>query len=511
MLHADKAAASLFVARAGVTSTKPAAGFTKIPELDLFEHPLLGHMPKNTYIKDDILQEVGNIERMIMSDYSPKSPFGKWLNENYVPTLSAWKKGVTIYRLGHHVRNLLSSEGIQWTVEGSRHYLGSTNAALKTLMKHKSYEGVDWAQTVTELDTMRMPTGGDKLFTFGKNEITVDALYEAAEKHGLFTDFRMVEDLFDDTPATAFSKFIDKATFKDTALERMAGGLSEYQSHFSRMHHFTQILMKQGTKGKNWEQAIEEAAKKVRRHHPDGMTLTPFERAYLKPLIPFYSWFRQMIPVIAEGIVQNPGRFMAYPKASYNMAVAMGVDPQSLQDPFPENELFPSFITDQLTGPVAQINGNYFTGAPGYAYADILNQFVADPKKGLIGMVTPFVKVPGELITGTKWDTGTQINDYSDYIDAQIPGINYLSNFTGTSTTGTVAGLLSGQGVDRQYSVDKGNKTPLDQGLSVSNWFSGLGLQNISKENYKNLAEIEKRNREAQAAEEAAGTARNPF
>lgn len=511
MLHVDKTAAALFVARAGVTSSVPMPGYSRIPDLDLFEHPLMGHMPKNTFIKDDVLQEVNNLEKMIMSDYSPKSPFGKFLNEKYLPVLGAWKKGVTIYRLGHHTRNLLSSEGIQWTVEGNRYYLSSMGAAMKTLMKHKNYDGVDWAQTVTELDTLRMPTGGDNLFSFGNKKVTVDALYEAAEKHGLFTDFRLIEDLFDDGAKSKFTDVINKVSLRDTAVERLAGGLSEYQSHFSRLHHFSQILMKQGKKGRNWEKAVEEAAKKVRRHHPDGMTLTPFERAYLKPLIPFYSWFRQMIPVIAEGIVQNPGRFMVYPKASYNMAVAMGVDPQSLQDPFPANELFPDFITDQLTGPVAQINGNYFTGAPGYAYADILNQFVADPQRGAISMITPFIKTPGELITGTKWDTGTSIKDYSDYIDSQIPGINYLSNFTGTSTTGSVVGLLTGQGIDTQYAVDKGNKTLLDQGLSVSNWFTGLGLQNISKENYRNLAEIQARDEAKRKAEEAAGTARNPF
>lgn len=511
MLHADKSAAALFVARAGVTSSKPRAGYSLIPDVDLFEHPLIGHMPKGTYIKNDILQEVNNIERMVMSDYSPKSAFGKFLNEKYLPLLGTWKKGVTIYRLGHHVRNLLSSEGIQWTVEGNRHYLGSGSAAMKVLMKHKSYEGVDWAQTVTELDTLRMPTGGDMLFTFGNKEITVDALYEAAEKNALFTDFRVIEDLFDDVPKTKFSEVVDRVGLKDTKLEKLAGGLSEYQSHFSRLHHFTQILMKEGKKGKNWEQAVEAAAKKVRRHHPDGVTLTPFERAYLKPAIPFYSWFRQMIPVIAEGLYQNPGRFMVYPKASYNLAVAMGVDPVSIQDPFPEGELFPSFVTDQLTGPVAQINGNYFTAQPGYAYADILNQFVADPTKGAIGMLTPFIKVPGELITGTKWDTGVSIKDYSDYVDAQLPGINYLSNFTGTSVTGSVGSILTGQGIDRQYNVDKGNKTVLDQGLSVSNWFTGLGLQNVSKENYRNLAEIQMRDAAKAEADRQAGTARSPF
>lgn len=517
MLHMDKSFAALAVARGGFTSAKPKAGYVKLPELNLFEHPLMGHMPKNTYIREDILQEVNNLEKMLMSDYSPKSEVGKWISERYIPTLGAWKKGVTIYRLGHHVRNFVSSEGIQWTVEGNRYYMSSGTDAMRVLMTHKNYDGVDWSQKLESLvrkdGRLEMPTGKTKLFSFGKNDVTVDSLYEAADKHGLFSDYRMIEDLFADGAENSFVKVINKVSFKDTALERAAGGLSEYQQHYARLHHFAQILRKEAAKsgGKNWDDVVEKAAIKVRRHHPDGLTLTPFEQQVMKPLIPFYSWFRQILPVILEGIAQHPGRFMVYPKASYNLAIAMGVNPESLQDPFPADQLFPEFVTDQLTGPVSQIDGNYFKANPGYAYADFLNQFVANPQQGLMGMVTPFVKVPGELITGTRWDTGISIKDYSDYVDAQLPGINYLSNFTGISTSGSLASLLAGYGIDSQYAVDKGNKTPLDQGLSVSNWFTGLGLQNISKENYKNLAEIEKRNRAAEEAKRQSGEARSPF
>lgn len=512
MMHADKTAASLFIAKAGASSPTPVKGFTKIPDrINLFDHPLLGHMPKGTYINDEILQEVNNLEKMILSDFSPKSAAGQWLNNTYIPILGAWKKGVTIYRLGHHIRNLISDGSIQYVQEGVRHFAKASNAAIRTLAAHRSYDDVDWGKMISEIGDLSMPTTGTKLFTFGKQEITTDALFEAASKNGLFSDYTRVEDLFDATTKTKFSSIVDKVSLKDTKVEKLAGGLSSATAHYSRLAHFTQILMKEGKKGKNWEQAVEAAAKKVRRSHPDGMTLTPFERAYMKPFIPFYSWFKQTAPVILEGIVMNPGRFMIYPKASYNAAVALGVDPQSLQDPFPANQMFPSFITNKLTGPVANIDGNYFNAASGFAYADVLNQFVSDPKAGALSMVTPFIKTPGELITGTRWDTGVSIKDYSDYIDSQLPGINYIANFSGTSVTGSIASLLSGQGIDPQYQVSKGNKTVLDQGLSASNWLTGAGLQNISKESYRNLAEIEKRNKAAEEAKRQAGTARSPF
>ena len=59
--------------------------------------------------------------------------------------------------------------------------------------------------------------------------------------------------------------------------------------------------------------------------------------------------------------------------------------------------------------------------------------------------------------------------------------------------------------------MSQGNKTIWDQGIAAGNWLTGLGAQNLSKPNLVNFAEIEKRNREAQAAKEAAGTARSPF
>ena len=506
----DDTAANYFLKIPGATSRIAKSGYSKIGDIDPYAHPLLSRMPVDTRVNNEIIGEVKNLEEMLMQDLSPKSEFGKFINEKYVPMLNIWKKAVTIFRPGHHIRNLLSSEGIQYTVEGTKYYARSANASFKAMMVHKAYEGVSWSDLAKGMELKDMPKATDLLFQFGKKDITVADLYKAAEEHGLFTNFKHIEDLFDQTATTKFQDVMDKIALKGTKIEKAAGGLSEYQAHFSRLHHFTQVLMKQAKNGKNWDDAVRAAAIKIKRHHPDGLGLSNFEKQYIKPFIPFYSWTRQIVPIIAEGIVTNPGRFMQYPKASYNLAVAMGVNPQSMQDPFPTDQLFPKFITDQLTGPVANFGGNYFTAQPGYAYADILNQFV-DPKRGLMTMVTPFIKVPGELLTGTKWDTGTRINDFSDYVDASIPGVNYLANFTGTSVTGSAVSVISGNGLDPQYAVSKGNKTPLDQGISVANWFTGMGVQNVSKKNLINLAEIEKRNAAAQAQKQKQGTARNAF
>lgn len=242
---------------------------------------------------------------------------------------------------------------------------------------------------------------------------------------------------------------------------------------------------------------LEEASKRVKRFHPDGSMLATNEAKYLRRLIPFYSWFRGALPAIVESTVAHPGRVNIFPKASYNLAVALGVDPYSLSDPFPEDQLFPSFLTDQALGPIANIGGSYFGLNPGIAHVDVANT-LSDPVRGVAGMVSPLLRVPAELLAGGQWGTGARINDTSDYVDSSIPGVNYLSNITGQSVTGSLAGLLSGQGLDPQYQQAAGNKGPQDQALSALNWLTGLGLQDMSKPNYINYAEIEQRNRAAE-------------
>jgi hypothetical protein len=112
------------------------------------------------------------------------------------------------------------------------------------------------------------------------------------------------------------------------------------------------------------------------------------------------------------------------------------------------------------------------------------------------GSTTPLVRLPAELLSGGSWGTGARINDSSDYLDSSIPGVNYLANLTGVSPTGSLASVLGGGGLDPQLQHARGNKDASDQVLSFVNFLSGLGIQNYSKPNYINYAEIEKRNRE---------------
>jgi hypothetical protein len=144
---------------------------------------------------------------------------------------------------------------------------------------------------------------------------------------------------------------------------------------------------------------------------------------------------------------------------------------------------------------------------PGFAQNDILNTFIGDPGSTLPQQLSPFIRVPAEMMSGAKWGTNSKISDLSDYVDSQLPILNYVANISGTSVTGSFASILSGKGFDPQYQVLKGNKTSMEQGFSAFSWLTGLGLQNLSRPDLINYAELEKMREAAQENPDA----KNPF
>tara|TARA_R100000482_G_scaffold124710_1_gene78537 strand:- start:1685 stop:2521 length:837 start_codon:yes stop_codon:yes gene_type:complete len=270
--------------------------------------------------------------------------------------------------------------------------------------------------------------------------------------------------------------------------------VSEGRDHLSRFQHFIQILRQEAKAGtyKSREDLIDAAVKEVIKYHPDASLLTTAE-SKIRLAIPFYSWFGKIIPALVESMIMHPGRLSTFNKASYNWAVANGLDPENLSDPFPNDQLFPSFLTESAIGPQFQMpGGQYIRMNPGIAHLDVFDTLGADPLRGIAGMTSPLIRVPAELLSGGSWSTGGRINDWSDYVDQSLPGVNYIANLSGVSPTGSLESVLGGRGLDPQAQIERGNKTDFDKALSLANWFTGLGVQNLSRPNYINYAEFEK-------------------
>lgn len=505
-----------FTAANGLYSATPKPGFAQ--PMASGRSIFISMLKQDGYYDAEILKELSRLEAFMSASRSFDGGIGKFIHGVFDPMQQSWKFGMTVVRPGHHVRNLVGDASMTYLAEGVRFAKKSTTDAIKVLATmYNKYDGYDYNRALEGLGLPRVPGSSDVLMSGRYGDFTIQQIYEAYYTRGLQNSYRHSEDVLDEGLAPqGFARLMNRLSLRGGKIEHAAGSVSQARDHFARMQHFLQYLykaQKDGGRGKSLEELFDNAAHQVKKYHPDGSMLTPFESKYLRRIIPFYSWLRGAIPAMIEASALKPSRVTVFPKASYNLAVAMGINPDSLENPFPEDQLFPSFLSDQVFGPqFGNARDGYFGFSPGIATVDVANQFLAGAPvegtlRGLAGSTSPIFRIPAELLSGGSWGTGARINDASDYIDSNLPGINYLSNVSGYSVTGSVAGMLTGQGADQQLQVDRGNKGDVDKLLSLTNYLTGASVQNMSRPNYINYAEIEKRNAAAQAGEEG----RNAF
>jgi hypothetical protein len=405
--------------------------------------------------------------------------------------------------------------------EGTREFAQSAADAFKVLGLRNDYDGVNMLRTLTA-QGITVPKTTTVISKGEYGTITAEQVLQAAKDRGLLPPATVIEDLYDqDILATRFSELLEKgqaalslgAAARGGRVEGVLMGISEYRDHFARMQHFIQVIRKAQSgeyltrgifrmaKPKNLDELFDIGAERVMKFHPDVSQLSAFEAKYMRRIIPFYSWTRGAVTALAESIIMNPGRLNIPNKAAYNIAIASGVDPNSLYDPFPDDQLFPSFLREEMQGPQFEVGGKYYGISPGIASWDVFNMLGPDPIRGIVGATNPLLRAPIELLAGSSLGTGARIRDVSDYVDSSIPGVNYISSISGTSFTGSIASLLTGGGFDPQYQYAAGNKGPQDQAISALNWLTGLGIKDYSRPNYINYAEIELRNKAAEEAQ----------
>lgn len=489
----------------GLGSLTPQPGMVKLTASG--KSRLVRLLDDDFYVDKEVAHAFHRMDEVMGASQSIEGEIGKFIHNVFDPTQNAWKVAITIYRPGHHIRNFFGDESMTYFAEGTKGWNKAARDAFKVMSLRNQYEGVDIIRSLNHLDIHELPKGGDVISSGKYGDITNEGIIAAAMREGLLPPAYVVEDVYIDdelgAATNALKKVMATVTFKGKAPEKIASGVSEYRDHYSRLKHFIQFIDKAQKSGqyKNLEEMMAAAGKQVKKWHPDVSLLSTTEAKYMRRLLPFYSWFRGAVPAIGSAVVMNPARVNMFNKASYNLAVSMGVNPESLSDPFPEDQLFPSFLTEQMEGPQFKMpDGTYMRVNPGFASWDVFNMLGGADNvpegviRGVAGATSPLIRMPAEMLSGGSWGTGARINDMSDYLDSAIPGVNYLSNITGTSVTGTLANLSP----DPQFQHAKGNKGPADQALSFLNYLSGIGLQDYSKPNYINFAEIEKRNREGE-------------
>lgn len=442
MATREKAMFDELAARFG--SSKKGKEFTsKIPD-----HPYLA----NYYFPDDIAKEIPRVVR----DWSPTKKISSDSDamELYDRVLSMWKAGVTIYRPGHHIRNMVGDVylGMLDGVNSVVPYKRAMKVQRLTKDKYKDLESMDRMIAMGAAPkSQATPDPKDVLFkNKGGESFTVDEIRAAADARGLLETARTAEDIID-LGETGVSKPSVRRPFGGRA-QKVARGTAELQSHNARLAHFIDKVAK--SSGKNKERIFEDASRRTRKFHPSGVDLTDFERTTMRRIIPFYSWLRKSSPLLVEGMAMNPGASVLPAKAAEAMQEATGVEGQSRLNPFPVDQMFPDWIKAQGIGPIASPDSWLSQFAkntpPGYVMAGMGLNPSADlaaqterPGRSALSALTPALKVPYEIASGRESFTGARIRgdearpgSFSEYVGEQIPIVGDVQRIAGVTPTG---------------------------------------------------------------------------
>ena len=490
-------------------------------------------LPDNLYVDKSAAFIFQRMDEALRPSKALDSKFGQGIREYFDPILNRWKTTVTVLRPGHHIRNFVGALSLRFFILGAKHFGTSDALAGRILARRNNYEGVDMLRGMNQM-TDSVPKDSEVVIRSPLGNITARQLENDIHKY-LFIEGKRAEDLLDDQILKGrFSENVNKffqfatlgagkgpptplaplsyVTYRGKTVEETALDVSWYVQHRNITAHYIQALRqaaeatpkKPFVRGiadvavpRNLDEARALALESALKSHPTPNMLSSWEKVFPRRLFPFYTWIKLASAALAESTVLNPARTVTLiPKASYNLAIAMGVDPYSMYYPFPSDQMFPSFLTEEMTGPQFKIDGKYVGLSPGFASVDIYNTFGGGVVQGVAELTNPMLRIPIELLAGARLGNQAPIRDISDYIDSTIPGVNYISNITGRSVTGLG---------EEQAQVAAGNKTTFDQTMSAFNWLTGASVRNYSRPNYINFAEIEARNAAAEEAKKSSG------
>jgi hypothetical protein len=533
----QRAVVNLFdtnMAKWGGSSTTPVEGWAKPTASG--RSSFIHYINQDLYYPKALLNELRHADIFVSASRQVAGDGAKWIHNVYAPVLNSWKRAMTINRPGHHARNFIGDMVMTYVVRG--HYK-SAESALDAAKIHASagkYTDMDFMVLLRDMHKekigvraphevegeVQIPKFNQKLFTGTVNgadeDITIGRMSDLLHEHGLRPTYIAGEGLFDNAEmAGKVSKWAKVASLENTAYGRGMGTLSQARDHYQRTQHFMQVIRQETNKSgrgrkfdgqwKTLDELAVLAAKEVKRYHPDASMLTPGEAKIMRLIFPFYSWQAKIMPAFFESFIRYPGRVSNLSKLQYEAAVAGGVNPDTVYDPFPTDQNFPDYLQRKVLGPQIKMpgTGEYVGIDPGIPQFDMLNDFLGvegGPMSQVLGSVTPFARAPFEYASGQQVG-GVPILDKSEFLDSQIPGASYFNNITGTSLTGTLMGEgLTGDTAesdpnhenffDPRRQVKEGNyQGPINEfGLpssdalrALNNWIFGLSVTGMSHEN----------------------------
>lgn len=480
--------------------------YVQLPEKLNTETRIMQYAPRadsagnKLYYPDPVVKQITQLERELAISSRPegKGFFSQKVIKGFVdPLMAIFKPLVTIVNPQHNIRNLLSDvylnymDGIK-TATPYKKALTVFNDAGH--LPDKVQKAINASLRVGEKGAPKYNKVTVKISGPGKDqELTTAQVFRMMEQDGMLPGFHQTEDIFDvGGKSNALWRFAKKV--QNNKFVQFGAKTSEIDTHIMRATQYIHRL--ENGSYKSLREARISASKKTREFHPDTVGLSPEAKKYMRRVFPFYSWFRQILPVTFEVMATHPARITALNKVLHGVQVGMGNDEPgtSIINPYPVTRNIPSFMKDQL----GYIGGDFVfnVGTPVEAMADIFNGNI---QRNIIGMTNPLAKIPIEAVSGDNLSLGTPITDWSEWADRQIPVVSKAQQISGYSPTGTVSNLLTGGNtggpgpLDPTRVVAKGEKQAF-LNTSLFNFFTGIGTQNINRPTYERIAQREEFN-----------------
>jgi hypothetical protein len=226
---------------------------------------------------------------------------------------------------------------------------------------------------------------------------------------------------------------------------------------------------------------------------------TSFERNFMKRLLPFYSFQRQILPSIADNVMYRPGGL----QGQTIRAVTRGTEPsednfipehlrQSAAIPLPEG--WPSLLggepAEGLQRYITNIDLpfestlNLFTPGVGTTTASRLADTVQKTASNLLGQTNPLLKYGLEAATNRQLYTGREL---SDLYSALAEDIGPIGRPIEQAIINLVPFGARGISMYRQFTDDR--LDPVDARLKAAfNVLAGVKLTDVDEERTKRQA-----------------------
>ncbi|HHY93829.1 MAG TPA: hypothetical protein GX513_02280 [Firmicutes bacterium] len=174
----------------------------------------------------------------------------------------------------------------------------------------------------------------------------------------------------------------------------------------AKLAHFIDRLAKGDT--------VEEAAESVRKHLFDYSELTPTEQT-LRLIVPFYTWTRKALPLMAGKLLEEPGKFTALHHLIENAMKKGDI----------REEEIPTWLQEALTIPIKKQGDTIWTLNLGNPMAELNRIDVSSMMQNireLFSMVHPVIRL-AEAAANYQFFSGAPIERYRGETRPLIEGL----------------------------------------------------------------------------------------